>query len=129
MHEILERITKGQGELDDIDKLEDLCSTIKIAALCGLGQTAPNPILSTLRYFKQEYLEHIVNKRCPAGVCKDLLSYIIMPDQCKGCGICAKQCPVGAISGEKKAAHVIDQNKCIKCGVCMSKCPFKAIKR
>jgi NADP-reducing hydrogenase subunit HndC len=129
MHEILDRITKGQGELEDIEKLEDLCNTIKIAALCGLGQTSPNPILSTLRYFKQEYLEHIVNKRCPAGVCKDLLSYIIMPDQCKGCGICAKQCPVGAISGEKKSAHVIDQNKCIKCGVCMSKCPFKAIKR
>ena len=127
MLEILERITKGQGTIEDLDRLEELAQGIKSAALCGLGQTAPNPVLSTLRYFRDEYLAHVVDKRCPAGVCKDLLSYKIDPAKCKGCSICAKNCPVGAISGEIKSPFHIDPSVCVKCGVCMSKCPFKAI--
>lgn len=127
MLEILERITKGQGTVEDLDRLEELAQGIKSAALCGLGQTAPNPVLSTLRYFRDEYLAHVVDKRCPAGVCKDLLSYKIDPAKCKGCSICAKNCPVGAISGEIKSPFHIDPSVCVKCGVCMSKCPFKAI--
>ena len=127
MLEILERITKGQGTLEDLDKLEALAESIKSAALCGLGQTAPNPVLSTLRYFRDEYIAHVVDKTCPAGVCKDLLSYKIDEGKCKGCGICAKNCPVGAISGQIKSPYHIDPAVCVKCGVCMSKCPFKAI--
>lgn len=127
MLEILDRIVAGRGEDGDIEKLETLANTIKSSALCGLGQTAPNPILSTLRYFRHEYEAHIYEKRCPAGVCKGLAKFTIMEDKCKGCGICAKQCPVGAISGKVKTPHKIDTNKCIKCGACIEKCPFGAI--
>ncbi|MDR1564476.1 MAG: NADH-quinone oxidoreductase subunit NuoF [Oscillospiraceae bacterium] len=127
LHEILERITAGQGELEDLDKLEALCYYIKENALCGLGQTAPNPVLSTLKYFRDEYEAHVVNKKCPAGVCKSLLSYFIIAEKCKGCTLCARVCPVGAISGTVKEPHVIDLNKCIKCGACIEKCKFGAI--
>ncbi|MEA4960499.1 NADH-quinone oxidoreductase subunit NuoF [Lutispora sp.] len=129
MYEILERITKGKGEEGDIAKLETLAKNIKNSALCALGQTAPNPVLSTLRYFRDEYEAHIREKRCPAGVCQALLQYKISEEKCKACGICAKQCPVSAISGKPKTPYVIDQEKCIKCGACMEKCPFKAISR
>ncbi|MCR4930161.1 MAG: NADH-quinone oxidoreductase subunit NuoF [Lachnospiraceae bacterium] len=127
MWEILDRITKGKGCLEDLDRLEELAYYIKDNALCGLGQTAPNPVLSTLRYFRDEYVAHVVDKKCPAGVCKDLLSYKIDPEKCKGCTKCAKNCPVGAITGEKKEAHTIDTNKCIKCGVCYDNCKFDAV--
>lgn len=127
MYEILDKITKGKGTLEDIDKLEELAYYIKENALCGLGQTAPNPVLSTLRYFRDEYLAHVVDKTCPAGVCKDLLKYSIDADKCKGCTLCARNCPVGAISGGVKEPHVINQDKCIKCGVCVSNCRFGAI--
>jgi len=127
MLEILERITGGKGEMEDIDKLETLAKNIISSALCGLGQSAPQPVLSTLRYFRDEYIAHVKDKKCPAGVCKSMMSYVIAADRCKSCGICAKNCPVGAISGEKKVPYVIDQEKCIKCGACMEKCPFKAI--
>jgi NADP-reducing hydrogenase subunit HndC len=129
LFEILEKITKGQGTMEDLDKLEDLCYYIKENALCGLGQTAPNPVLSTLRYFKDEYVAHVVDKKCPAGVCKALLSYIIDADKCKGCTLCARICPNGAIQGKVKEAHLIDQSKCIKCGACMEKCRFGAISK
>ena len=125
--EILEKITSGKGTLEDIDNLETLCYTIKDSALCGLGQTAPNPILSTLKYFRDEYIAHVVDKKCPAGVCKSLLSYKIVADKCKGCSLCAKKCPVGAISGEVRNPFVIDTDKCIKCGVCKDSCKFGAI--
>ena len=127
MLEILEKITDGRGELEDIDKLETLAKNIKASALCGLGQTAPNPILSTLRYFRDEYIAHVVDKKCPAGVCKKLIQIKINPDICKSCGICAKLCPTTAIRGEKKVPYEIDQSKCLKCGACVEKCPFKAI--
>jgi NADP-reducing hydrogenase subunit HndC len=127
MLEILERITEGKGEEGDIDKLENLAKNIKNSALCGLGQTAPNPVLSTIRFFRDEYEAHIKDKKCPAGVCKALLNYTIVADKCKGCGICAKNCPQGCISGQPKSPYTIDSSKCIKCGVCMEKCPFKAI--
>jgi NADP-reducing hydrogenase subunit HndC len=127
MLEILEKITNGNGTMEDIENLETLCKNVKASALCGLGQTAPNPILSTLRYFRDEYIAHVQDKKCPAGVCKSLLVYTIDAKLCKGCGICAKQCPVSAISGERKNPYKIDTEKCIKCGVCMEKCPFKAI--
>ncbi len=125
--EILDKITKGQGTLEDIDRLEALCYHIKNASLCGLGQTAPNPVLSTLRYFRDEYEAHVVEKRCPAGVCKALLSYVIDPEKCKGCSACSRKCPVGAISGEIKKPFVIDTTKCVKCGVCMETCKFGAV--
>lgn len=129
MLEILERITAGKGTLEDIDKLEELAAYVKDNSACGLGQTAPNPILSTIKHFRDEYEAHVVEKRCPAGVCKDLLQYTIDPDKCKGCTLCAKNCPAGAITGTVKEPHVIDQSKCIKCGVCMSNCKFDAIER
>ena len=127
--EILERITKGQGTEDDLDELRDLGQIIKDCSLCGLGQTAPNPILSTLTYFMDEYEAHVREHRCPAGKCTDLLKFVVIPDKCIGCTICARNCPVSCISGERKEPHVIDQSKCIKCGVCFSKCPKKAIER
>ena len=127
LYEMLDKITKGQATLEDLDKLEELCYYIKDNSLCGLGQTAPNPVLSTLRYFKDEYIAHVVEKRCPAGVCKDLLSFVIDPDKCKGCTLCAKKCPAGAISGTVKEPHVIDTSKCVKCGVCIENCKFGAI--
>ena len=127
--EILNKITEGKGTLEDIDKLEELCYAIKDSAFCGLGQTAPNPILSTLKYFRDEYIAHVVDKKCPAGVCKALVSYKIDPEKCKGCSLCARNCPVGAISGKIKEPYVIDTDKCIKCGVCESACKFKAISK
>ncbi|ADL68639.1 NADH dehydrogenase (quinone) [Thermoanaerobacterium thermosaccharolyticum DSM 571] len=127
MLELLNKITSGKGEEGDIEKLETLANSIKASSLCGLGQTAPNPVLSTLRYFRDEYEAHIKEKRCPAGVCQALLRFRIDPEKCKGCGICAKNCPTNAISGKVKQPHVIDQDKCIKCGTCMDKCPFDAI--
>ncbi len=127
--EILEKITSGNGTMEDLDKLEELCYYIKANSLCGLGQTAPNPILSTLRYFRDEYIAHVVDKKCPAGVCKNLLQYVIDPDKCKGCTACARKCPVGAISGTVKQPHVIDSAKCIKCGACMVTCKFGAISK
>ena len=125
--EILERITKGNGTLEDLDRLELLCHSIKNASLCGLGQTAPNPVLSTLRYFRDEYVAHVVDKKCPAGVCKELTNYTIIEEKCKGCSACARKCPVGAITGEIKSPYTIDQSKCIKCGACIETCKFGAI--
>ena len=127
LYEMLEKITSGKGTLEDIDNLESLCMSIKESALCGLGQTAPNPVLSTLKYFRDEYVAHVVDKKCPAGVCKALLSYSIVADKCKGCSACSRKCPVGAISGEIKKPFVIDQSKCIKCGACVETCKFDAI--
>ena len=129
MLEILNKITDGNGEMEDLDKLEELANYVKSGSLCGLGQTAPNPILSTLRYFRDEYVAHIVDKKCPAGVCKKLLNYTIDPDKCKGCTLCARQCPAGAITGKVKEVHVIDPAKCVKCGACVEKCKFGAISR
>ena len=127
MLDILTRIVEGKGEEGDIEKLEELALNIKATSLCGLGQSAPNPVLSTIRYFRDEYEAHIKEKRCPAGHCKALARYIIDPDKCKGCSLCSRKCPVGAISGEIKKPFVIDQDKCIKCGACMESCKFGAI--
>ncbi len=127
--EILTKITDGKGTLEDIDKMEELCYYIKANSLCGLGQTAPNPVLSTLKYFRDEYIAHVVDKRCPAGVCKHLLSYEIDPAKCKGCTACARVCPAGAIEGSVKNPHVINKDKCLKCGACMEKCKFGAISK
>ena len=129
MLEILQRITNGQGQDGDIERLENLAYNIKNTALCGLGQTAPNPVLSTLRYFRHEYEAHIYEKRCPAGHCQALLHYEIDPDKCKGCTACTRVCPAGAISGTPRYAHSIDVSKCLKCGACMEKCKFNAISR
>ena len=129
LYEMLDKITKGQGTLEDLDKMEELCYYIKENALCGLGQTAPNPVLSTLRYFRNEYIAHVVDKKCPAGVCKALLNYVIDPDKCKGCTMCARVCPAGAITGKVKEAHTINSSKCLKCGACMEKCRFGAISK
>ena len=132
--EMLEKITKGQGSLEMLDEMEELCNYIKANSLCGLGQTAPNPVLSTLHFFRDEYVAHVVDKKCPAGVCKDLLEYTIVKDSCMGCSLCSRKCPVGAITvtdyipeGKKRPAFEIDHSKCIKCGACMDSCKFKAI--
>ncbi len=127
MLEILDRITEGKGKMEDLDELEELAKYIEANALCGLGQSAPNPVISTLKHFRDEYVAHIVEKRCPAGVCKALTNYYIDPDLCKGCTLCARNCPVSAIEGVVKTPHVINVDKCIKCGNCMSNCKFGAI--
>ncbi len=129
MLQILERITQGEGTEEDIAKLEELAAGVKAGSLCGLGQSAPNPVLSTLRYFRHEYEAHVKEKRCPAGVCKSLLQYSIDPETCRGCTLCAKVCPTGAIYGKVKEIHVIDHDACVKCGACESKCPFNSISR
>ncbi|WP_434309255.1 NADH-ubiquinone oxidoreductase-F iron-sulfur binding region domain-containing protein [Hominifimenecus sp. rT4P-3] len=128
MLEILNKIVEGKGTMEDLELLEELADTISQTALCGLGKTAPNPVLSTLKYFRDEYIAHVVDKKCPAGQCKALLSYQINPELCRGCSKCARQCPVEAISGEIKKPYVIDPNKCIKCGACMDGCKFGAVK-
>ena len=127
LYDLLCKITDGKGTMEDIDTIEELCYHLKESALCALGQSAPNPVLSTLKYFREEYIAHVVDKRCPAGVCKNLVQYRIDPNKCKGCTLCAKNCPVNAITGAIRAPHSIDPNKCIKCGVCMSNCKFDAI--
>ncbi len=127
MLEILEKITKGQATMEDLEKLEELCAHIQSSSLCALGQTAPNPVVSTLRYFRDEYIAHIVDKKCPAGVCKELLQYKIDPNKCKGCTLCSRVCPNGAIIGTVRNPHTIDPQKCVKCGACMEKCKFGAI--
>lgn len=127
MLDIITRITEGKGTMEDLDELEELAHTVKRASLCGLGQSAPNPVLSTMKYFRDEYVAHVRDKKCPAGVCISMLRYVVDSEICKCCGICAKNCPVGAISGSKGRPYSIDQDKCIKCGVCMTKCPFKSI--
>ena len=127
MLEILEKITKGQATMEDLDKLEELCYHLQSSSLCALGQTAPNPVLSTLRYFRDEYIAHIVDKKCPAGVCKDLLQFKIDPDKCKGCTLCARTCPADAIIGSVREVHMINSEKCLKCGACIEKCRFGAI--
>lgn len=128
MLSILERITRGEGQEGDIELLEELGQKISAGALCGLGQTVPNPVLTTIKYFRHEYEAHIYYKACPAKKCKNLISYLVQPDICKGCGRCSKECPTGAISGEKRKPFVIDQQKCARCGLCMSVCKFKSIK-
>lgn len=127
LYELLTKITDGEATMEDLDKLEELCYYIKDNSLCGLGQSAPNPVLSTLKYFRDEYIAHIKDKKCPAGVCKNLITFEVLPDECTGCGVCKKLCPVGAIKGEATEAHRIDKDKCIKCGLCMEKCKYNAI--
>jgi ferredoxin len=128
MLDILESICGGTAGMEDLEMLEQLAEDVQNASLCGLGQTAPNPVLSTLRHFKDEYVRHIADRKCPAGVCKELLGYEIV-EVCTGCGACIKVCPVDAITGEKKEKHILDQGKCIKCGQCYNACKFQAITR
>lgn len=128
MLEILQRAVDGEGRPEDVELLQDLAEAVRDGSLCGLGKTAPNPVLTMLKYFKDEYIAHVVDKKCPAGVCSALKGYYIVPEECKGCSKCARSCPVQAISGEIKKPFTIDQDKCIKCGACVSTCPFKAIK-
>lgn len=129
LYEMLCKVTEGKATMEDLDKMEELCHYIQDNSLCGLGQSAPNPVLSTLKYFREEYVAHVRDHKCPAGVCKSLLKYAISPEKCKGCTLCARNCPASAISGSVKTPHVIDTDKCVKCGVCMSKCRFNAITR
>ena len=127
--ELLDKITAGNGTMEDLNRIEELAAFIRENSLCGLGQTAPNPVLSTLRYFRDEYVAHIAEKHCPAGVCKNLLTYRINPKRCRGCTACARSCPAGAIAGSPGNPHKIDSGKCIKCGSCIEKCRFNAISR
>ncbi len=127
LYELIDKITSGKGEMEDIDKIKELCAYMKSTSLCALGQTASNPVVSTMRYFMDEYIAHVQDKTCPAGVCKELTSFEIIPEKCKGCTLCARNCPVNAISGKVKEPHVIDKEKCIKCGMCMNNCKFGAI--
>ncbi len=129
LYDLLCKITEGNGTLEDLDTIEELCYHLKNSSLCALGQSAPNPVLSTLQHFRDEYIAHVVEKRCPAGVCKNLLRYVIDPEKCKGCTLCARNCPANAISGAVKAVHVIDPSKCVKCGACMENCRFGAISK
>ena len=125
--DILEDITRGKGTPEDIDLLVNLGQAIKVGSLCGLGQTAPNPVLTTIRYFRDEYEAHVNEKRCPAGVCRELTRFLIAEETCTGCGLCRKACPVEAIHGEKKVAHRIDEQRCTHCGACRDVCPFTAV--
>jgi len=127
MREMLDRITEGKATMKDLDKLEELAHHISENSLCGLGQSAPNPVLATMEHFKDEYKAHVLDKRCPAGVCKALLSFYIMADKCRGCMICKRACPTNAISGELRMPHTIDQSKCIHCGACLASCKFGAV--
>ena len=129
LYDLLCKITEGNGTMEDLDTIEELCYHLKNSSLCALGQSAPNPVLSTMQHFRDEYIAHVVDKRCPAGVCKNLLRYVIDPEKCKGCTLCARNCPANAISGAVKAVHVIDPNKCVKCGACMENCRFGAISK
>ena len=129
MHELVTKITEGKATIEDLGLLEELATVVRDTTMCGLGNTSPNPVLTTLRYFKPEYEAHILEKRCPAGVCKALITYSIDPKKCTGCGACAKKCPEGAVSGRKKESHEIDAKKCIRCGVCQTTCKFGAVSR
>ncbi len=127
LYQFIDKVTKGEAEMEDVDKIKELCAHMKSTSLCALGQSTPNPVISTMHYFEDEYIAHVKDKTCPSGVCKDLLKYQILPDKCKGCTLCARNCPVDAISGSPKKPHVIDRKKCIKCGLCMRNCKFDAI--